>query len=196
VDGGYIDNEGILSMRDLLNHLVVESSDTSPNDTKSTPSKTLEDFKKAYRLVVIRLSAEPSPLDQMTANYGPPARDEWNQLLSAAMNQRAAAGQTLVRDFRRQIEYSLDGCWVEINALDDDAPLGWTLSNNSRKRLNAWLDGPSSPAWKELHHGDTGENYEALKARAVKVDLAGRLETIVKQLDGGDTPCKKTVIKG
>jgi len=155
VDGGYIDNEGVLSMRDLLNSLIAGSGAPA----FEVGAQAVENFKKAHRVIVIRLSAESSGKVQ---NYAPPARDEWGQVYTALTNQRAASGQVLVRDFTRQIEGPLDGCWVEFNALDDDAPLGWTLSSVSRKRLNAWLDGPSSKR---------------------------RLQGILRLLDDGNAPC-------
>jgi hypothetical protein len=182
VDGGYIDNEGVLSMRDLLNSLIAGSGAPA----FEVGVQAVENFKKEYRVVVIRLSAESSGKVQ---NYAPPARDEWGQAYTALKHQRAASGQALVRDFRRQIEGPLGGCWVEFNALDDDAPLGWTLSSVSRKRLDAWLDGPSSDTWQELYKGKTGASYAALKARAYTVDLTGRMLEIQKLLGDGNASC-------
>ena len=86
VDGGYIDNEGVLSMRDLLNSLIAGSGAPA----FEVGAQAMENFKKAYRVVVIRLSAESSRKAQ---SYAPPARDEWDQVYTALNNQRAASGR-------------------------------------------------------------------------------------------------------
>ena len=193
VDGGYIDNEGVLTIRDLLTRLLI--GDAPAAGAESTRAE-LKEFKRAYRVIVIRLSAEPAPLSDpeddeqsISKRHAPPARDSWDQPFSTVMKERAAAGQHLVRDFHGQIVQRLGGCWIEFNALDDDAPLGWTLSKHSRRRLDAWLDGPSSNAWKKLHKNDSGQRYERLKARGDAVDIQGKLQAIGKLLDDGNAAC-------
>ena len=169
VDGGFIDNEGIVTMREVLEKLV----ELNGGATK---------FKSAFRLIVIRLSAEASPVIASHEKNTPPKRDNLDQVYSTAMNQLAAAGQSLVRDFREQIE-GMGGTWVEFNAIDEDAPLGWTLSSLSRQRLDAWLDGPSSPQWAEINRELPGEDAKILRTFAGNVDLPGRFQAVLSQFE-------------
>jgi hypothetical protein len=192
VDGGYIDNEGVLSLRDLLNYLIIANGGVPPDSGGGPAAEAIDKFKKSYRIIVIRLSAEPAPRQE---EWGLPVRDEWNQLFSAFLHQRTAAGQDLVRDFKREVERSLEGCWVDVNAVEDDAPLGWTLSDFSRRKLDAWLDGPSSETWKNLHLGDAQGSDEALKTLAFKTNLPGRLQTILDYLKSERSSCTPPIVE-
>jgi len=167
VDGGFIDNEGIVTMREVLAKLL---------DLNGGAAK----FTKAYRLIVIRLSAEASPVIASHEKNTPPDRDNLDQIYSTAMSQLAAAGQSLVQDFREQIE-EMGGTWVEFNAIDDDAPLGWTLSSSSRRRLDAWLDGPASPQWAEVNRELEVNDRDILKKFAEKVDMPSRIQSVLSQ---------------
>jgi len=135
VDGGYVDNEGVITARELLKRLI--ESEPSPKDT--TPEKN---FAKSYRLIVLRLSNQPSPVLDVK-NVPLPDRDSPGQLFSTFLNQQNATGRDLVNDFSKYVS-AIGGCMIEINALHDDAPLGWTLSEKSRAvRTNA--SGPQLP---------------------------------------------------
>ena len=92
-----------------------------------------------------------------------------------------------MRDFKSEIE-GLDGCLIEFNALQDDAPLGWSLSEKSRNRLNAWLDGPASAAWKRLYGAESDANDAPLK-EAQHVNMPRRLQ-LVRELVDGREGCK------
>jgi hypothetical protein len=138
--------------------------------------------------VVIRLSAQPSPPDPALSK-DPPPRDQLSQLYTAFSNQQTASGRDLVREFKNQIT-DLGGCWIEFNALHDDAPLGWSLSSRSRNRLDAWLDGPDSPAWEQLGLNGSDAAHKRVTALAREVDLPGRLKLVQKLVKGQDATCK------
>ena len=70
----------------------------------------------------------------------------------------------------------------------DDAPLGWSLSEKSRNRLNAWLDGPKAPIWKSLY-SDKSDGNARLLALAKKVKMAERLQRIQDLLNGKAASC-------
>jgi len=189
VDGGFVDNEGIVTMRDLLNG-IVDNAGGKPSMTLSDKAAAAEAFKTAYRLIVIRLSADSSPI-KLAKKSLVPESDGLGQAYSSAMNERTAAGRDLVNDFKRFVTTSLGGCWFDLNAIDDDAPLGWTLSNASRRRLDTWLDGFTRDTWKGLHTDlsphdiDTIERYAADERLPVKLD---EIIHLLEQKDGLTCP--------
>ena len=188
VDGGFVDNEGIVTMRDLLNG-IVDDGGGKPATTLRDKAASAETFKKAYRLIVIRLSADSSPI-KLAKKSVRPESDGWNQAYSFAMNERTAAGRDLVNDFKLFVTTSLGGCWFDLNAIDDDAPLGWTLSNVSRRRLNTWLDGFQREAWKDLHSDLTSKDIDTIETYAAKERLPAKLDQILHQVEGkGDLTC-------
>ncbi len=167
-------------MRDLLNQLIAQT----PATEKKTSSQI---FAESYRVVVIRLSTQPAPPDP-ALSHDPPPRDQLNQLVVAFINQQTASGRDLVRDFRKEV-IGLKGCWIEFNALHDDAPLGWSLSTKSRNRLDAWLDGPSSPAWAKLYPDSKEAAYLRILDLAKEVDLKDRLRLVGDLVNGKDDNC-------
>ena len=180
VDGGYVDNEGVITMRDVLNRLIKQM----PAAKDKTQAQT---FAAKYRIVVIRLSTQPSPPDPALSKT-PPPRDQLNQLYVAFSNQLAASGRDLVREFRNQIT-ELKGCWIEFNALHDDAPLGWSLSTRARNRLDAWLDGPKSAAWANLKLDSDNPAHQRVTALAHDVDLPKRLNLVRDLVKGQNVSC-------
>jgi hypothetical protein len=177
VDGGFTDNEGIVTMRDVLRALIDLIGG-------------LDKFSESFRLIVIRLSAEPSPVAASRERTRDRIRgDNWNQLYSTAMAQRAAAGRNLVSDFRDEVALA-KGMWVEFNALDDDAPLGWTLSELSRQRLTSWLEDPSSIERAELNPNLSEKERAILRNFAHLTDMPGRIEKVLSQFEnpGRATP--------
>ena len=185
VDGGYVDNEGIITMREVLNRLV----EAMPHEKHQDP---VQIFKETYRVIVLRLSSQASPVDDSGDNL-PPNRDHLGQLFIALTNQRNATGRDLVNDFSGYVS-KLGGCLIELNALDDDAPLGWSLSEKSRNRLNAWLDGPKGPNWKSLY-SDKSDGNARLLALAKKVKMAARLQRIQDLLNGKAASCARPLFR-
>jgi hypothetical protein len=180
VDGGYVDNEGIITMRDVLHQLIKGI----PHKKDEDPSKV---FSANYRVIVLRLSSQASP-NAATDATARPNRDSPGQLYVAFTNQQNATGRDLVRDFKSEIE-SLGGCLIEFNALHDDAPLGWSLSEKSRNRLNAWLDGPVSEAWERLYSEKSEVNAVLLK-EAQEVNMPRRLQLVRELINGKEAGCK------
>src|SRR5262249_7662661 len=77
VDGGFIDNEGMITMRDVLHTLV---------DLSGGPEK----LTSSFRLIVIRLSVEPSPIVvSRERTFERIQGDNLNQLYLTTMTQRA-----------------------------------------------------------------------------------------------------------
>ena len=78
VDGGYVDNEGIITLRDVLHQLI-----------QGIPHKKDEDFSKVfkayYRVIVLRLSSQASP-SAATDAEARPNRDAPGQLIVAFRN--------------------------------------------------------------------------------------------------------------
>jgi Patatin-like phospholipase len=170
MDGGFIDNEGIVTMREVLHTLVHLSGGP-------------EKLANSFRLIVIRLSVEPSPIVvSREKTFVRIQGDNLNPLYLTAMTQRAAAGRNLVSEFRNEVE-SIGGTWVEFNALDDDAPLGWTLSERSRRRLTSWLDGPSSLQRAELNLELPKEERAIIQNFARLTDMPGRIKIVLSQFD-------------
>jgi hypothetical protein len=179
VDGGYVDNEGIVTMRDVLHKLI----DSIPHKEGESPEKA---FADAYRIIVLRLSSQPSPTTTSSSAQDTPDRDAPGQLYAGLNNQRNASGRELVSDFKREVQ-GLGGCLIELNALYDDAPLGWSLSLKSRNRLNAWLDGPHSMSWTMLYGKDKGD--PGLEALAKDVRMPERLKLVQNLVNGQNVGC-------
>jgi hypothetical protein len=138
------------------------------NEPHQKDQDAAEIFKETYRVIVLRLSSQASPRDE-SGGYVPPNRDHPGQLFIAFTNQLNATGRDLVNDFRSYVS-KIGGCLVELNALHNDAPLGWSLSQKSRNRLKAWLDGPESASWKSLYSDDNDEGNARLLSLAKKVN--------------------------
>jgi hypothetical protein len=121
VDGGYVDNEGALTAKDLINSL-----------------SRLSAFKK-FRLVVLRISAEQSPAE---LTIKPPS-DELLDPLTTLDFERSAQSAAVLETLRQTVN-RLGGCFLEINTQSELAPLSWVLSKASRTRMDQAIRAPEN----------------------------------------------------